>query len=237
MCAPSAIARGLAWCGVDPRPTARDVQREVTGSEKPAAWHAKEFITAARRYRVVITTYRPGFPTQCIGAGTREEVLGAPRIFLDMHVKGTHVDHYGNAPSDALAQSREASQYVDVGTEGEALKGHLTVFQNANASGGRRPRCDCCGRVGALSSGCSPTWREGHTGHPCARVGGCMAPRRGPAPADADGRVASEIAVAGADGQVASEIAVAGGRKAAVPARWPRSALRGAHGPGLTSSP
>ena len=35
-------------------------------------------------------------------------------------------------------------------------------------------QCACCGRVGALASGCSATWRDGSAGHLCRRVGGCV---------------------------------------------------------------
>ena len=187
MCAPTAIARGLARCGKPLSP--EQVQLDVTASTTPRAWHAAEFITAARRYGVVITIYRTGFDAQSIGAGTASETAQAPRIFLDMRRDGTHVSHYGDNIPDGLEMSRDPRQYVDVGTDGDGWMGSLKVLRNANASSGVRRttsapsiQCSCCGRVAAWASGCSPAFRDGGTGHLCVRRGGCLIAQRSEPP-------------------------------------------------------
>ena len=119
MGARTALSRGLRSANVD-NVTPEQVHHAVTGSEAPSRWLPAHFVAAARLYAVVLTIYRagPGHPTQSIGAGPVLATGGSPRIFLQLDRNGTHVEVARNVPMDALAFSRTADQYVDIGVDG-----------------------------------------------------------------------------------------------------------------------
>ena len=140
MCAATAISRGL-WAYCEKRKaTPKEVQLAATGSEEPSPWGPAQFVAAARHYRVALTVYRRGAATQTIAAGSAKATRALHRIFLQLDKDGTHVEMTMNVPSDALAFSREESQFVDVGTEGDGwTKGQLLVLRHVRAASGVAP--------------------------------------------------------------------------------------------------
>ncbi len=173
LCAPHAWSEALAMAGVKPKPTALQVQKEVTGSTSPSSWGVREFIAAARLFDVVVLICRGG-RAEAFGAGPWAQMERKPKVMLDLTVDGSHVE-YADMVWGALAQS---ARYIDVGASGDSWKGRVTILGHAAArSAVEAMRCGCCGRAASFARSCVPpsAWRQGMTGHRCLRPGACAA--------------------------------------------------------------
>ena len=147
MCAPTAIAHGLASLSSTARlvRTPEAVQREVTGSVTPRAWLPADFIAAARLYRVALVFTRRGWENQTICVGPAAETWSVERIFItiesERHVVATPLYQLS---CDANHLSRSPRQYVDIGADGDAWarpdpqtgRPALVILRNVRAESG-----------------------------------------------------------------------------------------------------
>ena len=130
-CGPQAFSIGARLSGLK---VARDeIQTEICGAPGPGTWRVRQFIQAARCWDVIVHCQRPERKSQSFGVGKAAAVRCKPKVLLRFTKNGEHVEADMNT---GWAGDAEFDEYVDVGAEGDAWIGRLSVLEGVRARSG-----------------------------------------------------------------------------------------------------